>query len=125
MSEQDDFKQQFLRAIGQDPNKEVKKAELNKNVVDGATKIAQEELQTMRNEYIKFQEATKHLVVFNQLKPAIHMLADAMKGLYELITDTIEVDKLSQQGKEEYLRAQRTRAAILARIHQHYQKEDE
>jgi len=123
MDVSDEFREQFLKAIGQGKPEQPSQADLD--VVNKATEIAKDELEQMRLEFLKFQEATKDLVIFSQLKPAIHVLGDAMKSLYELMSDNIDVAQLSSQGKDEYLRAQRVRAAILAKIHQHYNKEAE
>ncbi len=122
----DDFKKKIEDLLGGDKPK-YKSGDLRSGKasetdpdVKFATEKALEELETIRQAFLKMQEMIKGLSITEHIKPGIDVVAGSLNGINELILDDIDVDKLSPQGQEDYMQAQRIRAAILAQVYQKY-----
>ena len=132
MSDYKEDVKKFLEEMQQNQEKEnIKPGDVRKNVpeeiededVKNATEKAFEELEEIRQAFLEFQHRIKELELYEDIKPNIGMTADGLEAMHELMRNDVDETQLSPEVKKEYIRAQKVRAKILARIYNKYYKE--
>lgn len=85
-----------------------------------ATEKALAELEKIRRAFLDLQDAMKDLAIAEHIKPGIELVGGSLQGLHQLLLDDVDVDKLTTQGRSEYMEAQKIRAQILAHVYKKY-----
>lgn len=99
---------------------DVPSSEITDEQIEFATQKAFEELEQIRRAFTKFQEEIEHLEITKHTKHGIGALAEMFQAITELLKNNVNEGELSEEGKLDYVRAQRVRAEILAQVYNRY-----
>lgn len=97
----------------------------NPNVADETLELVLQELDDVREAFLRFQEETENLAIFQFIYPEIEEFVDFCLDLVELVEDDFDVDSLQGKSLEQYQKMQKLRARILSATYMKYKKEDQ
>ena len=116
----EEFYRKFQESLGESKAPD----EIPDSTVDFATAKALSEIEQIKKAYETFRASIEGLVATQYLTPIITALPGAIESMHDLVEDNIDTSKLSKKGMDDYVKAQRVRGEILARVYNKYHKED-
>lgn len=92
-------------------------------VAEETVELVLNELDDVREAFLKFQEEVEDLAIFQFLYPEIEEFVEFCLDLIELVEDDFDVESLDAKSLEQYQKMQKLRARILSAAYMKYKKE--
>ena len=86
--------------------------------------LALDELETVREAFVAFQEQIGDLAIFQFVYPEIEEFVDFCLDLVELVEDDFDAESLRGESLAQYQKIQKLRARILSAMYMKYKKKD-
>lgn len=88
-----------------------------------ALKMASDELEAIKQAFLEFQDKISGMATYTFLYPGISKFGEECAEFVDLVEDNFQKDKLTEIGEEEYAKAMKLRAHILATVFNSYKQE--
>lgn len=91
---------------------------------EAAILLAQDEMETVREAFLDFQDAIANTALYPYLFPEFEEMGESFKEMVELVEDSIDQSELTEAGKKDYERMLKVRNRILSSVYNFYKTKE-